>query len=107
MWLRYNKTMDFQESEIKWVANLAKLELDSKEVKEYTDQLSAILGYVAELQQVDISQVEDVGQITGLTNQLAKDEVATCDISREKLLANAPASEREYIKVKSIFGRAT
>ncbi len=99
--------MDFQKNEIKWVAQLAKLELDPKEVKEYTDQLSAILGYVAELQQVDVGKVEAVGQITGLTNQLAKDEIRTCDLPREKLLVNAPAQEKGYIKVKSIFGRAT
>ena len=99
--------MDFQESEIKWMANLIKLELSKKEEQQYTDQLSAILGYVAELQQVDVSKVEAVGQITGLTNQLAQDEVKNCAIPREKLLANAPAQEKGYIKVKSIFGRAT
>jgi len=99
--------MSWDKKELQWVADLAKLELDPKEVKEYADQLSAILGYVAELQQVDISQVEPVGQITGLENQLALDEIKDCSIPRDRLLANAPATERGYIKVKSIFGRAT
>ncbi|MFA5967041.1 MAG: Asp-tRNA(Asn)/Glu-tRNA(Gln) amidotransferase subunit GatC [Patescibacteria group bacterium] len=99
--------MSLDEKEVQWVANLAKLELTDAESVQYADQLSAILGYVAELQSVDISQVEAVGQITGLTNQLAQDEVREGSIPREKLLVNAPAQEKGYIKVKSIFGRAT
>ena len=99
--------MSLNQKEVQGVADLAKLELTNTESVQYADQLSAILGYVAELQQVDVSKVEAVGQITGLTNQLAQDEVKESSIPREKLLANAPAQEKGYIKVKSIFGRAT
>jgi aspartyl-tRNA(Asn)/glutamyl-tRNA(Gln) amidotransferase subunit C len=99
--------MSFNQKEIQGVANLAKLELTNTESTKYTNQLSAILGYIVELQVADISQTKDVGQITGLTNQLAPDVIRGCNISREKLLANAPAEKHGYIKVKSIFGRAT
>lgn len=99
--------MSLNEKELQGVANLAKLELSNAESPQYSDQLAAVLGYVAELQKIDVSQVEAVGQITGLTNQLAKDEIKGCEIPRDKLLANAPAQEKGYIKVKSIFGRAT
>jgi len=99
--------MGLNQKEIQGVANLAKLELTDAEEKQYTGQLAAILDYVAELQKVDVSKVEPVGQITGLENQLAPDEVKGCNIPRQQLLVNAPATERGYIKVKSIFGRAT
>ena len=99
--------MGLDKKEVQGVAGLAKLELDDTDISIYTDQLAAILKYVAQLQVVDISGVEPVGQITGLTNQVAKDEIKNCEIPREKLLANAPSSEKGYIKVKSIFGRAT
>ena len=99
--------MSLDKKEVQGVANLAKLELTEAESAQYADQLSEILGYVAELQSIDISQVEAVGQITGLTNQLAEDEIKESAIPQAKLLANAPATERGYIKVKSIFGRAT
>ena len=42
--------MSLDEKEVQWVANLAKLELTNAESAQYADQLSAILGYVAELQ---------------------------------------------------------
>ncbi|MFH0912593.1 MAG: Asp-tRNA(Asn)/Glu-tRNA(Gln) amidotransferase subunit GatC [Patescibacteria group bacterium] len=99
--------MSLNQKELQGVANLAKLELDQNEEAQYTDQLSAVLQYVAELQKIDVSKVEPVGQVTGLTNQLAKDVVKECEIPRDKLLANAPAQEKGYVKVKSIFGRAT
>ncbi|MEA1909604.1 MAG: Asp-tRNA(Asn)/Glu-tRNA(Gln) amidotransferase subunit GatC [Patescibacteria group bacterium] len=97
--------MEFNEKEIAWVADLSKLELSESEISELTPQLEKILGYVGELQGIDISNVDPVGQITGLENRLAKDEVCDCKISREELLNNAPAQENGYVKVKSVFDR--
>lgn len=91
-------------------ANLAKLELTAAKTDEYAGQLTAVLRYVEELQSVmEAEQVKDenIGQITGLTNQLAADEIKNCEVPQDKLLANAPVQERGYVKVKSIFGRAT
>ena len=48
-----------------------------------------------------------MGQVTGLTNQLAEDEIKDCSLSRDELLKNAPMTERGYIKVKSVLGRET
>lgn len=94
------------QSEVEHIALLARIELSEPEKQRYADQLSAILGYVEELKQLDIKGVSDVGQITGLTNQLAADETKGCELSRDELLKNAPMSERGYIKVKSVFRRA-
>jgi len=102
--------MDQATCDILEAANLAKLELTDAQIKEYAGQLAKVLAYVKELQSItEVAQVrdEEIGQITGLTNQLASDEVKGCGISREKLLVNAPLVEDGYIKVKSIFGRAT
>ena len=97
--------MKLPKAEVEHIARLARIELAEPEKQRYADQLSAILDYVEELKQLDVKGVPDVGQITGLTNQLAADEVKGCKLSRDELLKNAPAAEKGYIKVKSVFKR--
>jgi len=99
--------MGLKNEEVRWVAKLARLSLTTDEEKLYADQLSAVLDYVSELKKLDITDVADVGQITGLTNRAAPDEVKNCGLSRDELLKNAPLSENGYVKVKSVLGRET
>lgn len=97
--------MKLPKTEVEHIARLARVELLESEKQKYADQLSAILDYVEELKKLDIKDVPDVGQITGLTNRLARDEIKGCELSRDELLKNAPLTERGYIKVKSVFKR--
>ena len=97
--------MEFNEKEIAWVADLSKLQLLKSETKEITPQLERVLGYVKELEKIDISNVEPVGQITGLENRLAEDKISNCEISRNEMLKNVPAQDNGYVKVKSVFDR--
>jgi len=99
--------MKMQKEVIEHIAKLARIELTQEEKDLYSNQLSDILGYVNELQKLDISNVADVGQITGLENQLAKDKIIECGISKEDLFKNAPDTKDGYIKVKSVLGRET
>ncbi len=99
--------MKMQKEVIEHIAKLARIELTQEEKDLYSKQLSDILGYVNELQKLDISNVADVGQITGLENQLAKDKIIECGISQADLFKNAPDTKDGYIKVKSVLGRET
>ena len=99
--------MGLQKKEVEHIAKLARIRLTEDEKKRYAEQLSAVLDYVGELKKLDITDVSDVGQITGLTNQMAKDEIKDSKITRDKLLKNVPATQDNYIKVKSVLGRET
>jgi len=91
------------EEQVEWVARLAHIKLSEPEKSKYAEELSAVLGYVEELQQVDTTKVDEVMQITGLKNATEADKVSKCGISREEFLKRAPKSEKGYIKVKSVF----
>lgn len=86
------------------LAKLAKLQLDESEVDAFQEEISAILGYVEQLQGVDVSGLEPTAQVTGLTNVTRGDEVKDYGASAEDLLKNVPASEKGYIKVKRMIG---
>lgn len=93
--------------EVSHIAKLARINLTDKEKAEHGKKLSAILDYFEELKALNIENVLSVGQITGLTNQLDKDEIKTCQISHEELLREALITENGYVKVKSVLGRET
>lgn len=102
--LRYNNSvMKLPQEQVEWVAGLAYIALTDAEKSKYAEELSAVLGYVEELQQVDTNKVDETMQITGLSNVMDGDFVEPSEIKREEFLQRAPASERGYIKVKSVF----
>jgi len=91
--------------QVEWVTKLAYVDLTDAEKAEYAEKLSAVLGYIDELQQVDTNTVDETMQITNLSNVMDGDYVRKSEIGREEFLKRAPMSERGYIKVKSVFKR--
>jgi len=91
------------ELEIAKLAKLARIGLSKEEEKSLASQMSEILDYASELDMVDVSNVVPTSQVTGLMNVTRIDKVVGCDIGREDLLANAPAEENGFIKVKKVL----
>ena len=86
------------------LAQLARLSLADQEVEEFSDELSAILDYVRQLQDVDVTGLEPTTQVSGLVNVMREDELKDYGIDRTDLLRNAPAVEEEQLKVKRMVG---
>lgn len=57
------------------LARLARLELSDEEVQQFQNEFNAILGYVEQLQKVDISGLEPTSQVTGLKDVMRQDEI--------------------------------
>jgi aspartyl-tRNA(Asn)/glutamyl-tRNA(Gln) amidotransferase subunit C len=85
------------------LAKLARLAITSDQAKKISKELGAILGYVEQLDKVDVKGVEEVSQVTGLEDVWRKDEVIPGKLTQKELLANTPATERGYIKVKRVL----
>ncbi len=88
--------------EVKHVADLAKLNLTDEELVKFQGQLSAILDYVKQLQQVDTKGVEETSQVTGLGNVL-RDDKALVSLSQEEALSNVKTKHNGYVKVPGIL----
>lgn len=85
------------------LARLSRLQLTDEEVDKFTGEISAILGYVDQLQTVDLSKLEPTLQVTGLTNVTRPDEVVDYGPTNEDLLKNAPETEDGHFKVKRML----
>ena len=88
--------------EVRKVALLARLRLDDAELERMQQQLSSILDYMQVLQEVDVADVPPTAQVTDVVNVMRPDEVRP-SLPVEEVLANAPAHEGGYFKVKPVF----
>lgn len=86
------------------LARLARIDLTDDEVTEFSNEFTAILGYVEQLQAVDIEGLEPTSQVTGLTNVTRKDEVKNYGYKTEDLRANVPHMQEDLLKMPRMIG---
>jgi aspartyl-tRNA(Asn)/glutamyl-tRNA(Gln) amidotransferase subunit C len=86
-----------QSIDVTYVADLARLRLSPEEIATFQKQLSDVLGYVDQLNEVDVSQVSLLGE-SDLKNVLRAD-VLVPSLPVAEALANAPAQENNLIVV--------
>jgi aspartyl-tRNA(Asn)/glutamyl-tRNA(Gln) amidotransferase subunit C len=89
--------------DVEKLAKLARLGLSDKEKESFATQMTEILGYVKQLDEIETGDVEPTSQVTGLKNIMADDGIRECLVDRDQLLSNAPESENGFIKVTSTW----
>jgi aspartyl-tRNA(Asn)/glutamyl-tRNA(Gln) amidotransferase subunit C len=86
------------------LARLSRLQLTDEEVTQFASEITAILQYVEQLQQVDLEGVEPTYQVTGLKDVMRHDVEKSYGPDHQQLLENAPATEDSHFKVKRMVG---
>ncbi len=94
--------------DVRKLAALARLRLSDEELAAHGKDLDAILGYIAQLGEVDVTGLAPTSQVTGLMNVLRKDIAperteAEALARRTELLANAPDQADGYVRVPGVF----
>ena len=84
------------------IARLAGLENPEKTKQNLTNDLSTILDFVAQLNEVDTSNVEPLASVTGHKLPLRSDEVTDGNIE-ELVLKNAPESSSGFFVVPKVI----
>jgi aspartyl-tRNA(Asn)/glutamyl-tRNA(Gln) amidotransferase subunit C len=90
-------------ADITKVARLARLELTSDELDEYTRQLSGMLEHFADIDALDLGGVEPMAQPYPLVNVL-RDDVEADTLDRDEVLAAAPAAQDGRFRVPPVVG---
>ncbi len=85
------------------LAKLAKLELTDEEVERLVSELGEILGYVEQLDKVDVTGLEATTQVSGLSSVTRPDEVKDYGYKPADLLKQVSAVEGNQIKVKRML----
>lgn len=95
--------MAISEEDVRHVAMLARIELTDDRVATLAVELSAILGHIEELKDLDLVDVQPTAHPLAMTNNTRPDVVRP-GLSREDALMNAPASDGTAFLVPTIVG---
>lgn len=96
--------------EVRHVAALASLELTPGEEERMERDLNAILGYVAELNELDTANVEPLSQVSELLASSGAGPSLRADqplpsLPRQTVMADAPATDGIFFKVPKVIER--
>ena len=85
------------------VARLARIHIPEDEAQRTQEQLSHILDYVSQLSQVELpDDIEPFFGAVESVNAVRPDEVEA-SLERERVLANAPATDGKFYSVPPVF----
>ena len=87
--------------QVEHVAKLARLALTEEEKELYTEQLSKILDYIDQLNEVNTEGIEPMTQPIPTVNVMREDVVKK-QFTREAILKNAPHEEYGFFRVPKI-----
>ena len=93
--------MAITKKDVKNLADLARIEIDDKETGKMTKEIDSILVYVGQIKEVKVTSEKVVLKL----HNVMRDDVVTNAPNQyaEKILRNAPAREKSYLKVKKIL----
>ena len=97
--------MSITQKEVQHIAHLARIALTVEEEEKFAGELSAILGFVEELNEVDTEGVAPVNGGTDLESVMRGDSEIdqTLDKKAADVFAAVPEKKENWIKVKSVF----
>lgn len=94
---------DLTREDVLKLARLARLTITDDEIEKYRSELSEILKYVEQLQNVDVEGLEPTNQVTGLKNVMRDDVIVDYGVTPDDLLAVAPKTKGRHVKVKRMI----
>lgn len=100
--LRWRIVTAISREDVAHLATLARLDLSDDELDHYAVQLDAIVEAVARVKEVAVDDVEPMSHPIALTNVFRADVVQP-SVSRDEVLAQAPAAEDDRFRVPRIL----
>lgn len=99
--------MPITEADVEKIAELARLELTGEEKASFAGQLSAILGYIDQLNEIDTTDVAPMSHCSTAgedTRYALRDDQVRPGIGQQAATQNAPDAEAGYFKVPKVIG---
>jgi aspartyl-tRNA(Asn)/glutamyl-tRNA(Gln) amidotransferase subunit C len=94
--------MSVDSATVRHIARLARIAVTEAEVEALAPELNNILGWVEQLQEVDVSGVEPMTAVIPNALRLRDDEVNDGGI-RDEVLSNAPVGEHGFFAVPKVI----
>ncbi|MBB3935358.1 Asp-tRNA(Asn)/Glu-tRNA(Gln) amidotransferase subunit GatC [Aureimonas phyllosphaerae] len=93
--------MSVDTATVRRVARLARIAVSEDDVATMQGELNAILGFVEQLGEVDVSGVEPMTSVTPMEMK-KRDDAVTDGHKAEDIVANAPATQEHFFMVPKV-----
>lgn len=87
---------------VRKIARLARLEISSEQEQSATDDMNKILGWVGQLDKLDVSGVEPLANVNDGNLGWREADVVSDGGYPEKILANAPEKMADFFTVPKV-----
>ena len=94
--------MQVDEATVRRIARLARIKITEAEAKSLKTELSGILNWVEQLDEVDTSSVEPLTRVVPIELKRREDKVTDGDIA-DDIMKNAPVVEDHYFVVPKVI----
>lgn len=94
--------MKINKESIKKIAHLARLEFDESSAEKMSKDMSQILDWVEQLNEVDTTDVEPLTTMSSEVNVMREDKLGQ-HMNHEDALKNAPKSDSDYFRVPKVL----
>jgi aspartyl-tRNA(Asn)/glutamyl-tRNA(Gln) amidotransferase subunit C len=96
------RLVNISRTEVEHIADLARLELSESEIERLQSDLSQILEYVEQLNELDTTDVLPTSHVVIKRDVLSEDKTRP-SFPREEILANAPRAQEGFFRVHAVF----
>jgi aspartyl-tRNA(Asn)/glutamyl-tRNA(Gln) amidotransferase subunit C len=94
--------MSVDAATVKRIGRLARIRVEENEVAKYQGEINAILGFVEQLDEVNVEGVEPMTSVTPMQLR-RRDDVVTDGGYPDKVVANAPLTEDNFFMVPKVI----
>jgi aspartyl-tRNA(Asn)/glutamyl-tRNA(Gln) amidotransferase subunit C len=94
--------MSVDTATVRHIAKLARIAVSDAEVEALVPELNNILGWIEQLQEVDVSGIEPMTAVIANKLRMRADEVTDGGV-REAVLKNAPVAEHGFFAVPKVI----
>lgn len=100
---RLMKTRKIDKKTVHYVAGLARLRLSDAEIEGFSEQLSAIVGFIDNLNRVKTDNVEPTSHAVSNISNVFREDAVTDSLPADAVLTNAPCRIGDFFGVPKII----
>ena len=94
--------MPLDSATVRRIAKLARIRVDAQQVAQLQTELNSIIGWIEQLNEVDVEGVEPLTGAAQMALKMREDVVTDGGI-RERILANAPDRAGDFFAVPKVM----
>ena len=94
--------MPVSKKDVKYIADLARLEFTERETESLAEDMNQILDYMDQLNELDTEHVEPLRHVIELNQDLREDK-QTKPLDHDDALKNAPDADSDYFRVPKVI----